>query len=75
MHAFNSVTLWSQQACKIKKVLKKLNRQKRRFVGILGAGEGIRTLDFNLGKVAEYSKALPFLKETIPFFVEKMNQY
>ena len=44
----------------------------RRF---LGAGEGIRTLDFNLGKVAEYSKALPFLKETIPFFVEKMNQY
>jgi len=26
-----------------------------------GAGEGIRTLDFNLGKVAEYSKALPFL--------------
>ena len=41
----------------------------------IGAGEGIRTLDFNLGKVAEYSKALPFLKETIPFFVEKMNEY
>tara|TARA_R100000988_G_scaffold97293_1_gene64603 strand:+ start:189 stop:428 length:240 start_codon:yes stop_codon:yes gene_type:complete len=27
-----------------------------------GAGEGIRTLDFNLGKVAEYIRALPFLK-------------
>ena len=35
-------------------VLKKLNRQKRRFVGFIGAGEGIRTLDFNLGKVALY---------------------
>ena len=48
---------------------------KLKFESFLGAGEGIRTLDFNLGKVAEYSKALPFLKETIPFFVEKMNQY
>jgi len=60
MHAFNSVTLWSQQACKIKKILKKLNRQKRRFVGFIGAGEGIRTLDFNLGKVAEYFGAWPY---------------
>ena len=32
------------------------------FVGKHGAGEGIRTLDFNLGKVAEYIRALPFLK-------------
>ena len=49
--------------------------QDSKSVSLLGAGEGIRTLDFNLGKVAEYSKALPFLKETIPFFVKKMNQY
>ena len=40
-----------------------------------GAGEGIRTLDFNLGKVAEYPKTMTFLKEAIPFFVEKMKQY
>ena len=34
-------------------------------------GEGIQTLDFNIGKVAKYSKALPFLKETIPFFIAR----
>ena len=40
-----------------------------------GAGEGIRTLDFNLGKVAITKIKAPFLNETITFFVEKMNKY
>ena len=30
---------------------RKNNIQRRRLVEFIGAGEGIRTLDFNLGKV------------------------
>ena len=32
-----------------------------------GAGEGIRTLDFNLGKVAITKIKVPFLSESITF--------
>ena len=33
---------------------RKNNSQRRRLLEFIGAGEGIRTLDFNLGKVALY---------------------
>ena len=42
-------------------------------MGFIGAGEGIRTLDFNLGKVAEYIRAMPFLNVYITFFDRKLN--
>jgi hypothetical protein len=38
-----------------------------------GAGEGIRTLDFNLGKVARYHGEAPFLNESLSFFTQKLN--
>ena len=53
----------SQYGFKIKS-FKKRNRQKREFVGFIGAGEGIRTLDFNLGKV---KIRLLFLIEFVDF--------
>ena len=40
-----------------------------------GAGEGIRTLDFNLGKVAITKFEAPFLNETITFIDKKLNKY
>ena len=41
----------------------------------LGAGEGIRTLDFNLGKVANTKIKAPFLNEHITFIDKKLYQY
>ena len=40
-----------------------------------GAGEGIRTLDFNLGKVARYHGEAPFLNVYITFIVAKLYRY
>ncbi len=41
--------------------VKRLKKKKNNFFGrLIGAGEGIRTLDFNLGKVAEYIVCLLF---------------
>ena len=54
--------------------VKRLKKKKNYFFGrFIGAGEGIRTLDFNLGKVARYHEEAPFLNETLSFFALKIN--
>ena len=49
--------------------------RKIKKIVIFGAGEGIRTLDFNLGKVAITKIKAPFLNEYITFIVTKLYRY